>query len=80
MNYLNGFHVVDDQDGNVSVPFEHAYASILWQYVSSPQGTIVEMYSHDSMENWEITWQSRKSECDVYGKCGAFVIHQFVAV
>ena len=40
----------------------------------------MEMYSDDSMENWEITWQSHKSECDVYGKCGAFGIHQSVAV
>ncbi|RVW13828.1 G-type lectin S-receptor-like serine/threonine-protein kinase [Vitis vinifera] len=45
MNYLNGFHVVDDQD--------------------------VEMYSHDSMENWEITWQSRKNED---GKCQNIIV------
>ncbi|XP_034698090.1 G-type lectin S-receptor-like serine/threonine-protein kinase At1g11300 isoform X2 [Vitis riparia] len=74
MNYLNGFHIIDDQDGNVSVTFEHAYASILWYYVLSPQGTIMEMYSDDSMENWVITWQSHKTECDFYGKCGAFGI------
>ncbi|RVW13846.1 G-type lectin S-receptor-like serine/threonine-protein kinase [Vitis vinifera] len=29
MNYLNGFHIVNDKEGNVSVTFEHAYASIL---------------------------------------------------
>ena len=74
MNYLYGFHIIDDQDDNVSVTFEHAYASILWCYVLSPQGTIMEMYSDDSMENWVITWQSHKTECDFYGKCGAFGI------
>lgn len=26
------------------------------------------------MKNWDITWQSHKSDCDVYGKCGAFGI------
>ena len=48
--------------------FLYAYANILLYYVLSPEGTIVEMYSDDSMKSWESTWQSHKTECDVYGK------------
>ena len=74
MNYLKGFDIVNDEYGNVSISFEYSYASFLWYYILSPQGIVEEIFSDDGMKNWEITWQSHKSECDVYGKCGAFGI------
>ncbi|KAK7815416.1 g-type lectin s-receptor-like serine/threonine-protein kinase [Quercus suber] len=29
-------------------------------------------YWDDEKENWEVRWKALKSECDVYGRCGAF--------
>lgn len=53
---------------------KNPYASILWYYALSPQGKIAEIFSDNRMKTWEATWQSHKTDCDVYGKCGAFGI------
>ncbi|RVW13847.1 hypothetical protein CK203_079422 [Vitis vinifera] len=31
-------------------------------------GTLLEKIKDDSMEKWKVTWQNKKTECDVYGK------------
>ena len=74
--FLNGFgfQVVDDKAGTVYETFTLANSSIFLYYVLTPQGTVVETYREDGKEEWEVTWRSNNSECDVYGTCGAFGI------
>ncbi|RVW13825.1 G-type lectin S-receptor-like serine/threonine-protein kinase [Vitis vinifera] len=66
--------VVDDKAGTVYETFTLANSSIFLYYVLTPQGTLVETYREDGKEEWEVTWRSNNSECDVYGTCGAFGI------
>ncbi|KAJ9690237.1 hypothetical protein PVL29_012741 [Vitis rotundifolia] len=70
----NGFQVVDDKEGTVYATFSVANSSIFLYYVLTPQGTLVETYREYGKEEWEVTWRSNNSECDVYGTCGAFGI------
>ena len=74
--FLNGFgfQVVDDKAGTVYETFTLANSSIFLYYVLTPQGTLVETYREYGKEEWEVTWRSNNSECDVYGTCGAFGI------
>ncbi|CBI18757.3 unnamed protein product, partial [Vitis vinifera] len=60
--------------GTVYETFTLANSSIFLYYVLTPQGTVVETYREDGKEEWEVTWRSNNSECDVYGTCGAFGI------
>lgn len=41
--YLNGFHIAEGKEGIVSITFAHVDPSILLYYLSTPQGTLVEM-------------------------------------
>ncbi|KAL6333336.1 hypothetical protein AAG906_028521 [Vitis piasezkii] len=59
-SFLNGFQVVDDKEGTVYASFTVANSSIFLYYYGK--------------EEWEVTWRSNNSECDVYGTCGAFGI------
>ncbi|KAL6333085.1 hypothetical protein AAG906_028268 [Vitis piasezkii] len=72
--FHNGFQVVDDKEGTVYATFTVANSSIFLYYVLTPQGTLVETYREYGKEEWEVTWRSNNSECDVYGTCGAFGI------
>ncbi|RVW76141.1 G-type lectin S-receptor-like serine/threonine-protein kinase [Vitis vinifera] len=41
--YLNGFHIAEGKEGIVSITFAHVDPSILLYYLSTPQGTLVEI-------------------------------------
>ena len=69
--FLYEFHLFNHQS-DVYTTFSHEYASVLWYYILTPQGILLEKIKDDSMEKWKVTWQNKKTECDVYGKCGAF--------
>ncbi|RVW13845.1 G-type lectin S-receptor-like serine/threonine-protein kinase [Vitis vinifera] len=71
--FLYGFHLFNHQS-DVYATFSHEYASILWYYILTPQGTLLEIIKDGSMDKLKVTWQNKKSKCDVYGKCGAFGI------
>ena len=73
-SYHNGFQVVDDKEGTIYATFTVADSSIFLYYALTPQGTLVETYRELGKEEWEVSWKSNKSECDVYGTCGAFGI------
>ncbi|CBI18762.3 unnamed protein product, partial [Vitis vinifera] len=69
--FLNGFQVVDDKEGTVYETFTLANSSIFLYYVLTPEGTVVKTYREFGKEKWQVAWKSNKSECDVYGTCGA---------
>ncbi|XP_041025862.1 G-type lectin S-receptor-like serine/threonine-protein kinase At1g11330 [Juglans microcarpa x Juglans regia] len=71
--FLDGFSLIDDQEGTFYFSFAFSNESILSNFVLNAQGNIV----HNSLnngDNWEVGWLALETECDVYGKCGAFGI------
>ncbi|KAK7315614.1 hypothetical protein VNO77_34177 [Canavalia gladiata] len=73
IHYLNGFRVEDDVDGTVDISFAVDDFGI-FIYILNSQGQLIETSWDDEKEEWQVTWTSQESECDVYGKCGAFAI------
>jgi hypothetical protein len=70
--YRDGFTLVDDKEGTFYLSFSFSNDTFPYTYVLSEQGNLLEAYSNNSGEDWAVTWSSFKTECDVYGKCGAF--------
>ena len=60
--YLNGFQVVDNQEGTVYTTFTVADSSTFWYYALTPNGTILETYRELGKEEWEVSWESKESE------------------
>uniref|UniRef100_A0A7N2LU17 non-specific serine/threonine protein kinase n=1 Tax=Quercus lobata TaxID=97700 RepID=A0A7N2LU17_QUELO len=69
--FHNGFSVVDDQNGTISLSFSY-FINSLFHYVLTTEGDLVERYWDNDKDDWRIVWNAMKSECDVYGTCGAF--------
>nr|POF03675.1 g-type lectin s-receptor-like serine/threonine-protein kinase [Quercus suber] len=69
--YHNGFSLVEDPDGIFSLSFVYVNTSSQ-HFVLTSQGNFELRYWDDEKENWEVRWKALKSECDVYGRCGAF--------
>ncbi|XP_061372283.1 G-type lectin S-receptor-like serine/threonine-protein kinase At1g11330 [Gastrolobium bilobum] len=69
--YLNGIKVEDDGNGTIEISFT-AYGMGLVMLTLNPQGQYVQNNWDDEKEQWQVTWTSHQSDCDVYGICGAF--------
>ncbi|KAG6692437.1 G-type lectin S-receptor-like serine/threonine-protein kinase At1g11330 isoform X1 [Carya illinoinensis] len=69
--YLNRFSLVDDKEGSFYFAFEFSNKSLPFHYVLNAEGNLLETYSING-KDWVVSWSSLTSECDVYGKCGAF--------
>ncbi|XP_062161867.1 G-type lectin S-receptor-like serine/threonine-protein kinase At1g11330 [Alnus glutinosa] len=69
--YLDGFRLVDDKEGTFSCTFSISNKSFRLNYVLNAQGIVDEKYSYNG-EDWVVTWSTLETECDVYGRCGAF--------
>ncbi|KAK2360560.1 G-type lectin S-receptor serine/threonine-protein kinase [Trifolium repens] len=72
--YLNGFHLEKDSTGGtVDLYFRtDDYGLII--YVLNSTGQMHEWSWNIEKEEWEDTWTSQRSNCDVYGFCGPFGI------
>jgi hypothetical protein len=70
-SYLNGFSLKDDNEGTFSLTFSYSSIPFPTKFVLNAQGNLLLTY-FDNGEDWEVPWSAWKSECDVYGKCGAF--------
>jgi hypothetical protein len=71
-SFLEGFSLVDDKEGTFYLTFSFSNESFRLNYLLNEQGNLLESYSKNNGEDWEVTWSSFQTECDVYGKCGAF--------
>jgi hypothetical protein len=69
--YLDGFSLVDDKEGTFYLTFSYLNESFRADFVLNAQGILHEKYS-DNGEDWVFKWSTLETECDVYGKCGAF--------
>jgi hypothetical protein len=69
--FLEGYSLVDDKEGTFYFTFSNSNKSFRLDYVLNAQGILHEKYSYNG-EDWVVTWSSLETECDVYGRCGAF--------
>ncbi|KAK4587978.1 hypothetical protein RGQ29_019110 [Quercus rubra] len=67
--YLNGFNFVDGQDGNFYLTYAYEDKSLSYFALNS-QGNLVLKYMSNGLK--DVVWFALHTECDVYGKCGAF--------
>ncbi|KAM3701541.1 hypothetical protein ACB098_05G180100 [Castanea mollissima] len=69
--YHDRFCLTEDEDGTYY--FSCSYVSnSLFHYVMTTEGDIAARYWDYEKDDWGILWNAMKSECDVYGMCGAF--------
>jgi hypothetical protein len=69
--YLDGFTLVDD-GGTFYLTYSLADQSSLKRFALNSQGNFVETKWDEGTKDWEVEWSSLQTDCDVYGKCGAF--------
>lgn len=72
--YLNGYDLVDG--GSESAYFTYTISND-WPpghyfYNLTVTGVLMEQYWGEGSSSWQVTWLSMESQCDTYGKCGAF--------
>ncbi|XP_062160909.1 G-type lectin S-receptor-like serine/threonine-protein kinase At1g11330 [Alnus glutinosa] len=71
-SYLNGYRLKDDKEGTLSFTFSSSNDPLRKDFVVlNAQGNLQHKRS-DNGEDWKVTQASLETECDVYGKCGAF--------
>ncbi|KAG8365441.1 hypothetical protein BUALT_Bualt18G0105200 [Buddleja alternifolia] len=67
--YRLDFH--SDDLGSGYLTFTLLNSVLLYSQLNA-SGILVEKAWSDKIRDWEVTWTSQESECDVYGKCGNF--------
>ncbi|KAM7530731.1 hypothetical protein LguiB_034141 [Lonicera macranthoides] len=70
--YVNGFNLVDDNEGTVYFTFTYANGSRATYFLLNSEGNLMQQYWVESRKAWVVTWSAVKTECDVYGKCGPY--------
>ena len=68
--YLYEFSFVNEQDGNFYLTFDFVDKTIPSIYALNSQGNLVQKDWYNGSE--DTGWLALQTECDVYGKCGAF--------
>ncbi|KAG8365445.1 hypothetical protein BUALT_Bualt18G0105600 [Buddleja alternifolia] len=71
LSYKRGLHFVSDHPGSGYFIFTLLNSVLIYDQLNA-SGIILEKRWSDKIRDWEVTWASQKSECDVYGKCGNF--------
>ncbi|KAG8365443.1 hypothetical protein BUALT_Bualt18G0105400 [Buddleja alternifolia] len=69
--YKRELHFVSDHPGSGYFIFTLLNSVLIYDQLNT-SGIILEKTWSDKIRDWEVTWTSHKSECDVYGKCGNF--------
>ncbi|GMY31158.1 G-type lectin S-receptor-like serine/threonine-protein kinase At1g11330 isoform X1 [Fagus crenata] len=69
--YLDGYSFVSDQEGSFYFTFSFV-PKYLPHFFLNNQGNITLSSWDEGKEDWEVKWSSLHTECDIYGKCGAF--------
>ncbi|KAG8365447.1 hypothetical protein BUALT_Bualt18G0105800 [Buddleja alternifolia] len=71
LSYKRGLHFVSDHPGSGYFIFTLLSSVLIYDQLNA-SGIILEKRWNDKIRDWEVTWTSQESECDVYGKCGNF--------
>ncbi|GFP83948.1 g-type lectin s-receptor-like serine/threonine-protein kinase at1g11330 [Phtheirospermum japonicum] len=72
--YRNGFQVANDNPKTAHLSFTYFNTSVLSYFLLNVSGSLQQRVWSDEKTDWEVTWSSVESECDIYGKCGPFGI------
>ncbi|XP_057544116.1 G-type lectin S-receptor-like serine/threonine-protein kinase At1g11300 isoform X2 [Amaranthus tricolor] len=68
-----GFRIIQNViEGTVEILFSVTDDTLIIYFFLNYDGNILLKNLEDDKSKWKIWWQSFQSECDVYGKCGAF--------
>ncbi|KAK2414150.1 G-type lectin S-receptor serine/threonine-protein kinase [Trifolium repens] len=72
--YFNGFQggPGDDGEGNINIYYTIPDGAVFLIYNLNSQGILGEKSWDEEKKEVQVTWTSQKSDCDVYGICGAF--------
>ncbi|XVF18248.1 hypothetical protein REPUB_Repub11eG0004900 [Reevesia pubescens] len=71
--YLGGFYLVADaQEETYYITYASSNKSLVIYYEFDSQGKIVERIWDAGKGNWQQNFPIQQTDCDVYGKCGAF--------
>ncbi|GMP74977.1 hypothetical protein CsSME_00032216 [Camellia sinensis var. sinensis] len=70
--YGDGFNVVDNKEGTVSVSFASANESMLTYIFLNHDGALMQMGWTQGKEEPEVDWLAPENDCADYGKCGPF--------
>ncbi|CAL5408668.1 unnamed protein product [Camellia sinensis] len=70
--YGNGFNVVDNHEGTVSVSFGYANKSVLTYIFLNHDGALMQMGWTQGKQEPEVDWLFPETDCGIYGKCGPF--------
>ncbi|KAK6124447.1 hypothetical protein DH2020_041810 [Rehmannia glutinosa] len=70
--YQNGFQVIKSNPATAYLTFSYFNTSVLSYFVLNVSGNLQQKVWSDGQADWEVTWSSIGSECDVYGTCGPF--------
>ncbi|KAG8365442.1 hypothetical protein BUALT_Bualt18G0105300 [Buddleja alternifolia] len=69
--YKRGLHLVSDHPGSGNLTFTLLNSVLMYSQLNA-SGILLEKMWSDKIQDWEVTWASQESECDLYGKCGNF--------
>ncbi|KAK3188163.1 hypothetical protein Dsin_027724 [Dipteronia sinensis] len=70
-SYLDGYTLLaDDRTGSVN--FSYSIPNTPMFILLTSLGIVEHRERYDEKNDWEVIFLSRKTECDVYGRCGAF--------
>ncbi|KAL2336834.1 hypothetical protein Fmac_011280 [Flemingia macrophylla] len=72
--YLNGFQVIDDDQGNKELYYRVPSTSEFVIYVLNSQGQFIRTQWDDEKKELKHSWTSEQSDCDIYALCGPFAI------
>ncbi|XP_057428745.1 G-type lectin S-receptor-like serine/threonine-protein kinase At1g11300 isoform X1 [Lotus japonicus] len=72
--YLNGFSLNVLEDGTFYVSYVYVNKSLSTLFALNWEGKLQQKIWDYEEKEWQVEWEAQVSECDVYGKCGAFGI------
>ena len=71
--YFNGF-CLDQVGGSFYLIYRFSNKSKLMIFVLNSEGKIEQRNWNSWNKDWRLEWMIPRSECDIYGMCGPFVI------
>lgn len=72
-DFINAQLVVsNDKEGTITATYFYPNKSLLSTYMLNAEGIFTQIWWDDKTQKWEVEWQVPATECDIYGKCGAF--------
>ncbi|CAO2823532.1 unnamed protein product [Amaranthus hypochondriacus] len=71
-NTNSGFNLQTDRQGVITVTYTYTDTTLLTNYELGDDGTFFRKLWVDDQQKWVSEWKVPQTECDLYGKCGAF--------